>query len=202
MSKKRGVILIIIIIFLIIIIYSLHSRLSGASSERVLFFPDIHKGVLGLQDLKQSGSQDIFSGPLFYTTDGEPIEISKTDGYYSYDNDKLGNMLLDCGQVRQRIEPLVNSFNGSNMVTYGFKYAEEENYSYIVKLIANVKKYQSVDGFKNDFRTCELEKGFSIKGLSNNWLLFAISCDKLSLAERDDCNRIKNIVEQSLALNY
>jgi hypothetical protein len=204
MNKKRGVITIIITVILFAALYFVCCRIDSRNAGKDLILPDIHKGIQGLKDLKEiSSEQTMIAGPLFYTSDGEPITVLKEETVFNYTNLKVENILTKCGhaQTREYLNSLVKSFSGSKMFVYSFSHLEED-FSYRAKLVENVKRYKDVEDFRDDFGICGLEEGFKIKKVSDSWLLFTDSCDYKNEKKKEDCLYLKDLLEYNFELNY
>lgn len=204
MNKRKGVMTIIITVILFAALYFVCCRIEGRNAGKDLILPDIHKGIQGIKDLKEiSSEQTMIAGPLFYTSDGEPITVLKEEMVFNYTNSKVESILIKCNhaQTREYLDSLVRGFSGSEMFVYSFSHLEED-FSYRAKLVENVKKYKDVEDFKDDFGVCGLEEGFKIKKVSDNWLLLVDSCNYEDRKKRDNCLYLKDLLEYNFELNY
>jgi len=171
-------VLILLSIFLVIGFFYFWENKNREEKERASIVPDLHKGIAGVNQLKEMRDENSASGPLFYTTDGEPINISKVNEIFDYDLDYFKSVKSSCKQV------------------YNFTYNEEESSGYKVIVMPNKMKYSNLEDFQNDFGFCGNNSDVYPKMFNNNWLLLVSSC------ENSDCERVKNIIESNLNFNY
>lgn len=191
-------VLILLSIFLVIGFFYFWENKNREEKERASIVPDLHKGIAGVNQLKEMRDENSASGPLFYTTDGEPINISKVNEIFDYDLDYFKSVKSSCKQVYNSVyfENLISKFEGSNKIVYNFTYNEEESSGYKVIVMPNKMKYSNLEDFQNDFCFCGNNSDVYPKMFNNNWLLLVSSC------ENSDCERVKNIIEPNLNFNY
>jgi hypothetical protein len=191
-------VLVLLSIFLIIGFFYFWENKDKEEIEKVSIVPDIHKGIAGVNQLKEIRDENSASGPLFYTTDGEPINISKTTEIFNYNLDYFKSASLSCGRIYNSVhfENLISKFEGSNKIVYNFTYNEEESSNYKVVVMPNKMKYTDLEDFQMDFGFCGGDLDIYPKKLNNNWLLLVSSC------KNSDCERVKNIIEPNLDFNY
>lgn len=176
-------------------------------TENNSIIPDIHKGISGVNDLKELSKQNNNSGPLFFTTDGEPIIVSKNEELFDYNQDNLKKMSQDCGSSISDIylQELLAKFAGTKKTVYSFKYEGGDEGVYKVILVPNKAKYKNIDQFKRDFDLCEAGGEVYPYMLNSSWLVFINSCgsgfdNKSNLI--NSCEKAKSIIEPNLALNF
>ena len=191
-------VLVLLSIFLIIGFFYFWENKDKEEKEKVSIVPDIHKGIAGLNQLKEIRDENSVSGPLFYTTDGEPINISKTTEIFNYNLDYFKSASLSCGRIYDSVyfENLISKFAGSNKIVYNFTYNEEESSNYKVVVIPNKMKYTDLEDFQRDFGFCDNDSDIYPKTFNDSWLLLVSSC------KNSDCERVKNVIEPNLYFNY
>jgi hypothetical protein len=191
-------ILILLSIFLAVGFFYFWQNKDKEEKENTSIIPDIHKGIAGVNQLKEIRDENSASGPLFYTTDGEPIKISKTTELFDYDLNYFKSANLSCGQIYNPVyfENLISKFEGSNKIVYNFIYKGEELSSYKVVLIPNKMRYNDFRDFQRDFGFCDGNSEIYPKMFNNSWLLLVSYC------KNSDCERVKNIIEPNLNFNY
>jgi len=191
-------VLILLSIFLVIGFFYFWENKNREEKERASIVPDLHKGIAGVNQLKEMRDENSASGPLFYTTDGEPINISKVNEIFDYDLDYFKSVKSSCKQVYNSVyfENLISKFEGSNKIVYNFTYNEEESSGYKVIVMPNKMKYSNLEDFQRDFGFCDDDLDIYTKMFNNSWLLLVSSC------KNSDCERVKNIIEPNLNFNY
>ncbi len=200
-------VLVLLSIFLAIGFFYFWQNKDKEEKENTSIVPDLHKGIAGVNQLKEMRDENPASGPLFYTTDGEAISSLKKTEVFDYTIEDFKSMSLSCGQVYDSVyfEYLINKFEGSSKIIYNFKYDRGDDSSYEVTLIPNKIKYKNLDQFKRDFDVCEFGAEAYPKMLNDNWLLFVSSCGS-SFSDNSNiinsCEKARDIIEPNLNFNY
>lgn len=200
-------VLVLLSIFLVIGFFYFWNNKNKGEKEKTSIIPDIHKGIAGVNQLKEIRDENSASGPLFYTTDGEPIIISKSEETFDYNQDNLKKMAQDCdvNLSDAYLQELLVKFVGTKKIVYSFKYEGGDESVYKVTLIPNKAKYKDFEQFKRDFNICVTGAEAYPKMFNDNWLLFVSSCgsgfsDNSNIV--NGCEKAKNIIEPNLNFNY
>lgn len=192
-------------ILVVAVISGLYLWKKNKEREPVSLAPDIHKGISGINTLKELAEENSKSGPLYYTTDGELIAVSRLTEPFDYTADFLQKRTDNCGSYHKEgyFDELISKFNNTNKIIYNFEYQGGDGSFYIITILPNKPRYSSLGQFKADFDLCEAGGGDYPHMISRDWLLFVNSCE--SGLDNDSeylhsCLEAKKIIEPNIAL--
>ncbi|PKM91512.1 hypothetical protein CVU82_02870 [Candidatus Falkowbacteria bacterium HGW-Falkowbacteria-1] len=200
--NKKGLLSLVIIA---IIVGGFYLWQKNNTKKQTSSVPDLQKGISGINTLKELAEENSKSGPLYYTTDGEPITVSRITEPFNYSASLLEKRAEDCGSYHEEgyFDELISKFSGGNKIVYDFEYQEGDGSSYVVTILPNKPRYVSLGQFKADFDLCETGGDTYPYMMSRDWLLFINSCG----SGFDDgsgilhsCDEAKKIIEPNIEL--